>query len=551
MIFLGRKFLALLCIILLFTPTFVAIGYFSSTKKEPRGADDVTDIRIKDINGSEWEFDLDDGDTAKNIIDIFVSMNKNAAQEDAIPALIKSKIPFSVTMTSFGQERAYEYYFTGSASEAYYADSAGNAFKIAEADAAKFLSTVYARSVFTDGKLPMLVVGGEKGVAVNPCTAVWSYIGYDSKAEKLDTSYLSTDPAECSISGGLSLSFTDEPDYVYITVKNPEDSSTIFDGTKDNIESLSLDGVKAIDVEVSAQWFMSETVTNEATYRFRGNIVEPATFYLGQTSVENGNFVVIGGKNVTRPEEILFSSSPELNYTPTFYTEGAYVYALIPISYELEDGEDKTFTFTISYGGLSQNMNLEVTSYEYKETTSKITAAVEEATYSEAARAEAEEALHELAKTEKLADHTFEGTFLREVVGENSEELISPGFGRKVTVTETGTQFQHTGVDYNVAAGTEVKAVNTGQVIYSGYLTTTGYIVVIDHGWGLKSWYCHLSECKVEVGAKVEKGATIGLSGDTGFAAKNRTHVGLTVGDIPVNIYNLWDTPVAIPDMSR
>ena len=101
--------------------------------------------------------------------------------------------------------------------------------------------------------------------------------------------------------------------------------------------------------------------------------------------------------------------------------------------------------------------------------------------------------------------------------------------------------FIHQGVDYIATTGKEVMATNNGKVVYVGYLDLPGYMVVIDHGLGLKSWYCHLGSTAVTVGQSVNKGDVVGYAGTTGFTVDPFPHIGLSVYDVPVCPYDLWD----------
>jgi murein DD-endopeptidase MepM/ murein hydrolase activator NlpD len=84
-------------------------------------------------------------------------------------------------------------------------------------------------------------------------------------------------------------------------------------------------------------------------------------------------------------------------------------------------------------------------------------------------------------------------------------------------------------------------------VCYSGYLDYAGYIVVIDHGLGLKTWYYNMgSDVTVSIGDRVERGQKIGVTGDSGFTGSNGVHVAMSVGSQFVSPYDTWqDSPVA------
>ena len=74
----------------------------------------------------------------------------------------------------------------------------------------------------------------------------------------------------------------------------------------------------------------------------------------------------------------------------------------------------------------------------------------------------------------------------------------------------------HEGIDIGVPEGTPVHAAAAGTVIYAGWMSGYGNIVVIDHGNGLATAYAHNSQLIVGQGATVGQGLLIALSGSTG-----------------------------------
>ena len=79
-----------------------------------------------------------------------------------------------------------------------------------------------------------------------------------------------------------------------------------------------------------------------------------------------------------------------------------------------------------------------------------------------------------------------------------------------------------------------------GTVVYAGVLELTGYTVIIDHGFGLKTWYWHMSENSVQTGAVVKRGDVVGKTGKTGFTSQNGVHLGMSVCDVFVSPYATW-----------
>ena len=77
----------------------------------------------------------------------------------------------------------------------------------------------------------------------------------------------------------------------------------------------------------------------------------------------------------------------------------------------------------------------------------------------------------------------------------------------------------HRGLDFVTASGTVVQAPAAATVIFAGYMTIPGNVIVLDHGQGVVSVLTHLSRVDVREGDVVEGRAPVGLSGDSGATA--------------------------------
>jgi len=93
----------------------------------------------------------------------------------------------------------------------------------------------------------------------------------------------------------------------------------------------------------------------------------------------------------------------------------------------------------------------------------------------------------------------------------------------------------HDGIDIGVPVGTPVHAAAAGTVIYAGWMSGYGNIVVIDHGNGLSTAYAHNSQLIVGQGASVGKGFVIALSGNTGHSTGPHVHFEVRLNGSPVD----------------
>jgi murein DD-endopeptidase MepM/ murein hydrolase activator NlpD len=99
-----------------------------------------------------------------------------------------------------------------------------------------------------------------------------------------------------------------------------------------------------------------------------------------------------------------------------------------------------------------------------------------------------------------------------------------------------GEDNHHDGIDIRAAAGTAVRAVEAGTVIFAGHEPRQfGNLVVVDHPGGWQSAYAFLSRVTVKDGDPVRKGERVGLVGRTGLAKGDELHFEIRRGNRPVD----------------
>lgn len=128
-----------------------------------------------------------------------------------------------------------------------------------------------------------------------------------------------------------------------------------------------------------------------------------------------------------------------------------------------------------------------------------------------------------------------------------SYHMASP-FGYRVDPVYGGTRF-HSGQDLAAAQGYPVYVTGDGVVekVHFGF-TGYGYEVLVDHGFGYKTRYAHLSRIDVAEGMKVLRGDQIGAVGRTGKATGTHLHYEVLYKGNAVNPYGYMDLDMTVEE---
>ncbi|MCZ6640176.1 MAG: peptidoglycan DD-metalloendopeptidase family protein [Gammaproteobacteria bacterium] len=114
------------------------------------------------------------------------------------------------------------------------------------------------------------------------------------------------------------------------------------------------------------------------------------------------------------------------------------------------------------------------------------------------------------------------------------EGVTSGPFGRRRILNDQ-PRSPHSGLDIAAASGTPIRAPTAALVTLTGNFFFNGNTIFLDHGQGLITMYCHLSELNVTAGDKVERGEVIGLVGATGRVTGPHLHWSVSLNNNRVN----------------
>ena len=123
---------------------------------------------------------------------------------------------------------------------------------------------------------------------------------------------------------------------------------------------------------------------------------------------------------------------------------------------------------------------------------------------------------------------------------------VSSSFGYRSDPFSKRTT-RHTGVDFAMKPGNLLYATGDG-IVESVKFELWGYgnQVVIDHGFGYKTRYAHMSTIAVAEGMKIKRGECIGLSGNSGKSSGPHLHYEVIYKGAHVNPANYYDLDITV-----
>ncbi|MGZ3709755.1 MAG: peptidoglycan DD-metalloendopeptidase family protein [Bdellovibrionota bacterium] len=109
------------------------------------------------------------------------------------------------------------------------------------------------------------------------------------------------------------------------------------------------------------------------------------------------------------------------------------------------------------------------------------------------------------------------------------------GFGVRTPPVGGGRVRMHEGLDIAARIGTPISATADGVVAFADSKAGYGQTVILDHGYGLETWYGHTKKILVTKGQKIHRGERIALLGNSGRSTGPHVHYEVRVHNIPVD----------------
>ncbi len=545
-------FTAILCIIALFIPTYIAIAAFIAepAQEYEEKQSQLLSLTLTDPKGSEFVFEADGAGAAT--VELFSSMMKTAQSVTALPESASNLTPFKLKTVTEAGEGEYSFYFNPKG-KSYYMQRNGDelyVFAINDEKCTQFYGTAAAMCLFIDTPAPTLK--NAFGEAIVPTSFDWKYRDHSGVFQTAPV-HTSSDPsASYTLDGAFTLNYDVVPDYEKVILFNA-DGTVAYDGLRDGIKAaVDMMNATTFKMKLECTWYedAERSYQGSAVYEFVANVQASAHFALGENKVEAGQIAVINAKNIQDPSLIKVKFTPALKYNMNdveirFCGSGDSYSALVPIPASVFNDNAQTqssmkYQIDITYGDASYTLNLDVTDR------TGITTKKGDATKEDAEKYRTKEALDSFTKliaelsdkssSDKLwTNEKFYSYYANKVA-------FAYSYG-KMWELKSGEKYRNELIHYKLKEGKDIYAVNDGVVLSIGENDLLGKYIVVDHGMGLESWYLHLGDISVSIGDKVSYKQAIGKSGATGFLEDKSIGFSMmfTVNGVPVCPYSQKD----------
>lgn len=422
---------------------------------------------------------------------------------------IAEETPLSVTIKQKALTTEFDLYAEANTNGCFFRKEDGKFYSVPSDFARRLLQRqecafVYEKAGHT---LPTLsFITDESTKAILPAEYAWQYkdiVGNavtDTVTKKTDTVQFYSFYSDA----GFALRFSKDP--ARYTVTFYKEDGTALDASDPTALIFPTD--TKLTAVIEATWEQDSTsVGGTASYSFDLLYDVLPEIIRSTESVKVGDTLCIGFRHLSESEKISLETQLITSDIRVNYEEGS-AYALLPISAENSAGE---YTLKFTIGNIVRSIDLKVSSAE----------------------GEFEMCTMDTEKYTKYVSPEFKQSYAALMSGwasSTSEPFVTAGsaFGKPCdgdAVYTYGTDLMVNGLpnqllegnDYTPENGASIKASQRGVVIYAAEDEVLGNMVVIDHGYGIKTHYYGLGTVGKAVGDTVQKGEIIGTAGISGL----------------------------------
>ncbi len=529
-------------------PTVMAVLFYMNENQSPIETSDLTALEWKGPSGTARRFVMSEDEDAE-FISFLLDLNQNAEEIDKLPKDADTEKVYTATFLTNGVRSVYRYYFsTVSPSNSYLVASDKKVYRIDAVDTITFLDSKHSSDLYPASILPTMTVAGNP---MDASSASWTYYTYSGTGHTLTKD--NTDiPTFTASYVGISISTSMVPDIGRLEITD-DSGNVLYKGNLADFDSASslkklIRKDTLLHFSIDAKWEDRDGAryTGNAQFRFDVQTVFDPTahFWLGESTVELGDMVVLSGEFVDEISDLSFTSSPTIGFNPTFVRDGELVRALIPISQLLASGAGN-YTLTVICQGKEYPLTLTVTQPSYADTVRNYNHS-QKVNTSLRTESNLEKFKALIASTPVTSSLLWKDKF--ELYSEYS---IRAAFGQTVHNTKKDADdFISNGAAFVAYHSTPIRAVNQGIVVTVTDTAYGGHTVIVDHGWGLFSVYYGLGSIEIEQGSYVTAETIIGYGGregkGVGYTDGITSYCELWVGGQPISYYPLENEGIVL-----
>ncbi len=492
-------------VLLLLIPTYFAIGSYIYVKNAPDDQTQTYYTALSIVGPTGTSISLSPNENA-DIFQCFSDMLKDPNPVSAVKPGNDAR--YAVTFhTNTGRED-YVFHFSHENNSVYFTNAGGAIYHVTNDSGDLFLNSPLSYELYPQAVLPSLQAASTD--IILPAEVDWHYRTLDGDFLQLINASTEAEIKTYGIADNFvsfmlknmqsSMPFVPDDCHLTITREGSEIFSAPIDA-KDLSKPLSLPTLTGNELfTIRAEYYQKSDASyyGSLVYCFTMSSTEPAVFdIINRHTVTEGGFYLFAAQNADRMDQLLFSTGldgAETVLDPVVFRRGSTVYAIIPAESVREHG-----SLIVKYGSKKETFTLSQTPRLPFDASALVSFSAE----APRLLIDLKGASPDSADTDKT--FTPQGSF------SSPGGILAVPFGATHTVGEQTTALPF---ELYISIG-DVAALSLGRVKEIGTHAVLGQYVIIDHGCGIYSWYCGLSQVYLAVGDIVAAGDRLGKAGST------------------------------------
>jgi murein DD-endopeptidase MepM/ murein hydrolase activator NlpD len=541
-----KKLLAVIGIIILVVPTALAVLFYNNALVEESLREKLLRVEVTDEHGTLYEYTSESADEMKNAFDTLRSFNsvteKSMSKKSDLVKLFENSAlsednpkcsRFYIKYQTNHNEYSVELFITdkeGNGSYiAYLAIDEDNVVCFDDVAKKKLLTCKFTYSIYNNSRIPELTVGDR---IVKYSSATWKV--QTANGEFVDVPCNNGANAELE-AFNAQFSFSQKPDAASVRVRDKNDAE-LYNADLAAFGSFTLARSGELTIDVTAFWYQQSdrSFYGTVTYTYTAYFTAEPRFEMNAYEAQPGGTLLLSCINIPESADI----GAKIGERPVnLYRNGENVYAFVAFPYDTVPGQ---YSINITVADKVHKIAVTVTDKKFS-TTAQIPVNMMPADrFSAAASEDAINEYRDLMKAigaEKSGELRYDGTLLDYQLS----FVLYKGYGLYMPYEAENKTLRNDGVLFTARVGSTVPSMGAGTVAAVGECAYLGKYVVVDHGYGLRTWYTSLDAVDVKVGDAVEKNGKLGTTGTGGISPEGTMLVMVTVDDIPVTPYVFWE----------